>query len=30
MIDQQLDIPIRDGQTTTFITSRQNPASLAA
>jgi hypothetical protein len=30
MIDQQLDIPTRDGQTVTSITCRRNLASLAA
>jgi hypothetical protein len=30
MIDQQLDIPTRDGQTTTFATYRRNLASPAA
>jgi hypothetical protein len=29
MIDQQLDIPTRDGQTTTFATYRRNLASPA-
>jgi hypothetical protein len=30
MIDQQLDIPTGDGQTTTSITCRRNLAGLAA